>query len=123
MPHQVWIAVAAASGLSAVALGAFGAHALRDRLDDSARAVWQTASLYQLFHTLALLAVALLLARADARWLQASAWCFAVGTLLFSGSLYALAVTGIRPLGAITPIGGVALLAAWAALLIWALRA
>lgn len=122
MPGNVWIAVAAGSGLLGVALGAFGAHALRERLDVYGRDVWSTASQYQLVHTLALLAVAMLLLRADARLLQASAWSFAGGTLVFCGSLYALALTGIRPLGALTPLGGLGLLAGWTLLLVWALR-
>ncbi len=101
----------------AVALGAFGAHALKARLAPDMAAVWQTAVQYHAWHALALLAVGILMAqdptRAGLAW---AAWLFAAGIVLFSGSLYALALTGVRGLGAITPLGGLAWLAGWAAL-------
>ena len=101
----------------AVACGAFGAHALRGRLDPDMTAVWQTAVQYHAWHALALLAVGILLQQEPARvGLAASAWLFAAGILLFSGSLYAMALTGMRSLGAITPLGGVSFLAGWAVL-------
>ncbi len=104
-------------------LGAFGAHALRTRLDPELLAVYRTGVEYQFTHALALLAIALLLrSAAPAPLLNAAAWCFALGVLLFSGSLYALALSGLRLLGAVTPIGGLLFLAGWALLLLWALR-
>lgn len=121
---QLFAALAAASGLMAVALGAFGAHGLKSRLPDDLMTVYQTAVQYQFWHTAALLAVALLMLhfpqQALLRW---SGWAFTAGLLVFSGSLYLLALTGIRWLGAITPIGGVALLAGWALMLVAMLRA
>ena len=103
-------------GLVAVAAGAFGAHALRTRLSAELLAVFETAARYQMFHALALLAVALLAARAPSSAASAAGWLFAAGVVLFSGSLYALALTGIRVLGAVTPLGGVCFLAGWVAL-------
>jgi uncharacterized membrane protein YgdD (TMEM256/DUF423 family) len=101
----------------AVACGAFGAHALRGRLDPEMTGVWQTAVQYHVWHALALMGVGLLLLqRPAAAGLRAAAWLFAAGIVLFSGSLYALALTGTRGVGAITPFGGVAFLAGWAAL-------
>ena len=96
-----------------VGLGAFGAHALKARLSPEPLATFEVGVRYQLVHALALLAVAW----AHTQWpgpvLTAGGWLFVAGTVLFSGSLYALSVTGVRGLGAITPIGGVALLAGW----------
>ena len=111
---MVWIRIAAALGFSGVVLGAFGAHALKDRLAPDLLAVWQTGVLYHLIHALALLALALY-ARATAPPgpMTGPAMGFVLGIFLFSGSLYALALTGIRPLGAITPFGGLAFLFAW----------
>jgi uncharacterized membrane protein YgdD (TMEM256/DUF423 family) len=108
---------ALAAGL-AVAAGAFGAHALRDRLTPDMLAIFETAARYQMYHALALLAVAW----ATVRWPDSSAvlagWCFVAGIVVFSGSLYVLALTGTRWLGAITPLGGLCFLAGWA-LLVW----
>ncbi len=115
--------IAAVYGFAGVALGAFGAHALKARLDDYARGIWDTATLYLLVHAVALLAVSVLMQRAESRLLLAAAAAFAGGMLLFSGSLYALALSGLRALGAVTPFGGLGLLAGWALLALWALRA
>jgi uncharacterized membrane protein YgdD (TMEM256/DUF423 family) len=107
----------------AVLAGAFGAHALRTRLDDAALAIWETAARYQMYHGLALLAsIALPPVRAP-RLLGACRICFLAGVVLFSGSLYALALTGRGALGAITPIGGTVLLAGWGCLALALLRA
>jgi uncharacterized membrane protein YgdD (TMEM256/DUF423 family) len=103
-------------GLLAVAAGAFGAHALRARLPADLLAVFETAARYQMYHALALLAVALVAARAPSSLAAAAGWLFSAGIVLFSGSLYALALTGIRVLGAVTPLGGLCFLAGWAAL-------
>lgn len=101
----------------AVAAGAFGAHALRGRLDPAMTAVWQTAVTYQAWHALALLGLGLLLRERPAqRALRVAAWLFAAGIVLFAGSLYVLALTGVRAFGLVTPVGGVAFLAGWAAL-------
>jgi uncharacterized membrane protein YgdD (TMEM256/DUF423 family) len=101
----------------AVGAGAFGAHALRARLGPELLAVWQTAVQYHFWHALGLLAVGVLLRlEPDRRGLAAAGWLMVVGTALFSGSLYLMALTGVRALGAVTPVGGVALLAAWATL-------
>jgi uncharacterized membrane protein YgdD (TMEM256/DUF423 family) len=99
-----------------VALGAFGAHALKARLAPDMLAVWETGVRYQIVHALALLAVAWALARWPGGAVQASGWLFVAGTLLFSGSLYALALTGVRGLGAVTPLGGAAWIVAWGCL-------
>jgi len=102
---------------AAVALGAFGAHLLRGRLDPPMLAVWQTAVQYHAWHALALLGVGSLLPHwPRKRGLGLAAWLFLAGIVLFAGSLYALALTGVPALGAITPIGGVAFLAGWAVL-------
>ncbi len=111
---NVFTAIAAISGFLAVALGAFGAHALKARLPDDLLAIYHTAVQYQFWHTAALLAVGLLLLHFPQHaLLKYSGWLFVAGILIFSGSLYVLALTGTRWLGAITPIGGVALLAGW----------
>jgi uncharacterized membrane protein YgdD (TMEM256/DUF423 family) len=103
------------SAFVAVALGAFGAHALRGRLVPDMLTVFEIGVRYQMYHALALLAVG----GVAARWggsAVAAGWLFVAGTVLFSGSLYALAVTGQRWLGAVTPFGGAAFLVGWAAL-------
>ena len=122
MSPRLWLAAAAGYGFIGVALGAFGAHALRARLSDEMLAVYRTGVEYHFVHTLALLATALLLRATPAPLLNAAAACFAFGVLIFSGSLYALALSGVRGLGAVTPFGGLLLLAGWARLLGWALK-
>ena len=118
---KVFVTIGALSGFLAVAAGAFGAHALRERLSADMLAVFQTGVTYQMYHALALVGVAILLGRFSvdgSAWLSASGWLFLAGTLLFSGSLYALALSGTTWLGAITPLGGVAFLLGWLALAI-----
>ncbi|MBW8887685.1 MAG: DUF423 domain-containing protein [Fibrobacteres bacterium] len=111
---MLWIRIAAALGFLGVALGAFGAHALKSRLSADMLEVWHTGVLYHLIHALALLALALYArAAASPAPITAPAIGFVVGIILFSGSLYALALTGFRPLGAITPFGGLSFLFAW----------
>lgn len=121
--ERLFLTAGAISGGLAVAAGAFGAHALRDRLSPDLLAVWKTGAEYQLAHALALLAVGLLIARAPSAATATAGWLFLAGTVLFSGSLYALALTGVRVLGAVTPFGGVAFLGGWMALMWAALRA
>lgn len=116
---RVFVMLGALSGCLAVGAGAFGAHALRDRLSTDMLSVFQTSVSYQMYHALALLAVGVLLGRFSidgSAWLTASGWLFVLGTLLFSGSLYSLSLSGITWLGAITPLGGVAFLVGWLAL-------
>lgn len=112
-PGRVFGLIGAMSACVAVAAGAFGAHGLRSRLDAEALAVFETAARYQMYHALALILIAAAgerLSGASAAW---AGWLFVAGTALFSGSLYALALSGIRALGAITPIGGVCFLVGW----------
>jgi uncharacterized membrane protein YgdD (TMEM256/DUF423 family) len=99
-------------GLAVVA-GAFGAHGLRGRLPADLLSAFETGARYQMYHALALLAVALLLERRPSAPLRAAGWCLAGGTVVFSGSLYLLALTGATWWGAVTPLGGIALIAGW----------
>lgn len=108
--------IASLAGATAVALGAFGAHALRASLDERALAVWRTAVDYQFWHALALLFVGVLARESRARSLRVAAAAFAVGIPLFCASLYALALGAPGAVGAITPLGGVAFIAGWLAL-------
>lgn len=119
---RLFLMIAALYGLLAVALGAFGAHGLRSRLTGEMMAVYRTAVECHFYHALALLAVAILAMRISSGWLTVAGSSFAVGVLLFSGSLYLLALTGTRWLGAITPLGGLLFLIGWGALLIVAWR-
>ena len=123
--ERLWLALGAGYGFLAVALGAFGAHALKQKLSPELLAVWRTAVEYHFWHALALLLVGVLIRQTPppgSSLLNASAVCFALGVLVFSGSLYALALSGVRVLGAITPLGGVLFLAGWACLLIAQLK-
>lgn len=114
----------AISAFLGVALGAFGAHGLRSRVAPEMLAVFETGVRYQMYHALALLIVGVVASRvAIPPTVMAAGWLFVVGTLLFSGSLYLLALTGTRWWGAVTPIGGVAFLAGWLLLIVAALRA
>jgi uncharacterized membrane protein YgdD (TMEM256/DUF423 family) len=105
----------------AVAAGAFGAHALRNRLEPHDLEIFETAVRYQMYHGIALLITAWLLDRQIAQ-AGLAAWGFTIGTIVFSGSLYLMVFTGMRWLGAITPIGGVAMLVGWVALVLAARR-
>jgi uncharacterized membrane protein YgdD (TMEM256/DUF423 family) len=113
-----WLQVGAAWGFLAVAMGAFGAHGLKERLTELGQlANFQTAAQYHMYAALALTAVGLLvLSGRPGQAATIAGWSFLVGSVVFSGSLYVLSVTGLRWLGAVTPIGGVAMLAGWAAL-------
>ena len=104
----------------AVGAGAFGAHALRGRLTPDLLDVFETAARYQMYHALALLAVAWVGDRWPGAASQAAGWLFVAGIVLFCGSLYLLSLTGVRWLGAVTPLGGLAFLADWLALA-WAI--
>jgi uncharacterized membrane protein YgdD (TMEM256/DUF423 family) len=106
----------------AVLLGAFGAHALEDRLADDKLVIWETGARYHMYHALAILAVGLLRRRHSASELKVSAALFGIGIGVFSGSLYFLALSDLRVFGLLTPVGGLAFLAGWIALAIGALR-
>ena len=118
---RVFITIGALSGFLGVAAGAFGAHALRDRLSSDMLSVFQTGATYQMYHALALVGVGILLARFSvdgSPFVTAAGWLFIAGTVLFSGSLYALSLSNTTWLGAITPLGGVAFLLGWLTLAI-----
>jgi len=105
--------VGAFSGFLAVLAGAFGAHALRAQLSPDLLQAFETGARYQMFHALALLYVGMIAEREPRPGLRAAGWFFTIGTLLFSGSLYALALSGMRLFGAITPLGGLCFLIGW----------
>jgi len=113
---RMFVLIGAGLGFLGVALGAFGAHALKGKVDADMLAVFETGVRYQFYHALALLIVGWACAHWTSPAITAAGWLFVAGTALFSGSLYALALTGIKILGAITPIGGVCFLAGWACL-------
>lgn len=113
MYKPIWVVVAGISGFLAVALGAFGAHGLKTYLQPELYQVYQTAVEYQFYHTFALLFLGLSSGSMPAVWVTRAGWAFSFGIVLFSGSLYLLALTGIKILGAITPIGGIAFLLGW----------
>jgi len=118
-----FIVIAGISGFLAVALGAFGAHFIKNRLTEEMFAIYQTGVQYHFYHTLALLGVGVLAYwMPDVAALKWSGWLFVCGIVIFSGSLYALSLSGIRVLGAVTPIGGLAFLAGWVMLIIAALK-
>lgn len=110
---RIFAICGALSAFIAVAAGAFGAHALRAKLGPDLLAVFETAARYQMYHALALIAVAWSMSRWSAPQLRPAGWLFVAGTILFSGSLYLLALTGVRGLGAVTPLGGLCFLAGW----------
>lgn len=112
---RLFLCLGAAFAFLAVTLGAFGAHGLKDRLAPDLLAIWKTGVEYHAWHALGLLAVGLCaLHLPDSMPLRAAGWAMAAGIVLFSGSLYVLALSGVRALGAVTPLGGLAFLAAWA---------
>lgn len=123
---QVFVSLAAVLGGLSVAAGAFAAHALRGQISERSLEIFDTAARYQMYHALALLLIALLITRTASPqpMLVASGWLFIIGIGIFSGSLYALSVTGWNKLGAITPLGGVALIIGWGVLAVagWGLK-
>lgn len=121
---KLFLAAGGLAALLAVALGAFGAHALKNRLPTEMLAVWHIGVEYHVYHALGLLAVGLVATQLpDSTLLKWSGWLMLAGIVIFSGSLYALALTGARSLGAITPVGGIAFLAAWTLFVAAVLRA
>jgi uncharacterized membrane protein YgdD (TMEM256/DUF423 family) len=105
------IALGALNAAVAVGAGAFAAHGLRERLDARALEVFETGARYQMYHAIAIILAGVL--ASSTRGAQTAGWIFQAGIVLFSGSLYVLAVTGVKGLGAVTPLGGVAFLAGW----------
>lgn len=118
---KTFLLVSAVAAFLGVGFGAFGAHGLRGRLSPEMLAVFETGVRYQMYHALAIFAVGLLLPRFGGWLVQLAGWSFTAGIVLFSGSLYALALTGTTAFGAITPLGGVLFLVGWAALIIVAI--
>lgn len=118
MSPTFWIRAGAAMMFLAVALGAFGAHALKNVLTEDLKAIYETGVRYQAYHSLALFLVAWLAREQPSKAVNAAGWCFFIGIYFFSGSLYALSFTGVRKFGAVTPIGGLMFLAGWACLLL-----
>lgn len=123
MTRQQTVLIAAISGFIAVAMGAFGAHGLKSVLTPELKSVFETAVQYQFYHTLALLFIAAAPTSLPERPLRKAAVAFLLGILLFSGSLYVLALSGVHWLGAITPVGGVAFLVGWLLVAYAAMRA
>ncbi|MFI5346730.1 MAG: DUF423 domain-containing protein [Elusimicrobiota bacterium] len=117
MSPEFWIRVGSGLMLLAVGLGAFAAHGLKTKISPEMLTIWETGVRYHMVHALALLAVGLLSDRWASRSVTNAGWCFLGGIVVFSGSLYLLALTGERRLGAVTPIGGLLFLAGWALLL------
>ena len=120
--ERLFVIIGALSGAIGVAAGAFGAHALRARLEPRLLEVFETGARYQMYHAIAMLAAAWIVTRFPGSLANASGWLFLAGTVLCSGSLYAMAFTGIRALGAITPLGGVCFIAGWGCLALAAMR-
>jgi uncharacterized membrane protein YgdD (TMEM256/DUF423 family) len=108
-----WLILGATSAFLSVAAGAFGAHALRARLAPDLLNIFETGARYHMYHSLGLIAIGLLSQARPSPLLNGAGWAMLVGLVLFSGSLYALALSGVRALGAITPLGGLAFLAGW----------
>ena len=119
---QIFFTIAAIFGGLSVAAGAFGAHALREKVSERMLEIFDTGARYQMYHALALLLVAILISRVETppTTLFISGWLFIIGVTIFSGSLYVLSLTGIKSLGVITPLGGLSLMAGWAALAVTA---
>lgn len=122
--EKTFLVIGAVLGALAVAIGAFGAHGLKAMVTPDLLANFETGARYHMYHALAIVAVALVIARYPAATLAPTAgWLFLAGIVIFSGSLYLMALTGMRWLGAITPIGGVALIGGWACLALSVARA
>jgi uncharacterized membrane protein YgdD (TMEM256/DUF423 family) len=119
---KTFLLIGSVAAFIGVGFGAFGAHGLKGRISPEMLAVFETGVRYQMYHAFALFVVALALARSDGALLRAAGWLFTAGIVLFSGSLYLLALTGVTILGAITPLGGVAFLAGWGCLIVAALK-
>ncbi len=117
-----WFEIGAIAAAIGVTLGAFGAHALKSRVAEDLLSIFEVGVRYHMYHALALLAVGWAAGRWPGNWVNASGWLFVIGILIFSGSLYLMALSGARWLGAITPIGGLCFILGWIALAMAALR-
>ncbi len=116
---RIFLTIASVLGGISVILGAFASHALKDRLSEGALAIWETGTKYQMYHALALILIALLISRfPNSTPLTVAGFAFIAGIMIFSGSLYALSLSGIKWLGAITPLGGLAFIIGWICLAI-----
>jgi uncharacterized membrane protein YgdD (TMEM256/DUF423 family) len=116
--YKPFLLIGAVAGFLGVALGAFGTHGLRSRLSPEMMGAFESAVRYQMYHALAIIMVGLILGRLDGWMFRAAGWAFTVGIVLFSGSLYLLALTGVTILGAVTPLGGLAFLVGWGLLVV-----
>jgi uncharacterized membrane protein YgdD (TMEM256/DUF423 family) len=120
---RTFMLIGSTLGFLGVVFGAFGAHALRSRLSPEMLVVFETAVRYQMYHTFAILVVAAAIGRiGDASLLVMAGWFFFAGILLFSGSLYALVLSNVGMLGAVTPVGGLLFLIGWACLIVFGIR-
>ena len=119
---RMWIVLGAVNAFLSVAAGAFGAHALKARLSADLLTIFETGARYHMYHALGLIAVGLVAQARPSPLLPASGWAMLAGIALFSGSLYALALSGVRALGAITPLGGLGFLVGWVLLALGAWR-
>ena len=122
MPFRIFFALGGFLGFLGVASGAFGAHALKNKLTPEMLAIFETASRYQMLHALALLAAAWAMTQFHPGLSRAAGWFFIFGTVIFSGSLYILSLSGVKAWGAVTPLGGLLLLAGWLTLALAAMR-
>ncbi|MBV6684530.1 DUF423 domain-containing protein [Rossellomorea sp. RS05] len=120
---KTFIIIGAINAFLSVALGAFGAHALEGKISAKYIETWNTGVQYQMFHAIGILIIGVMLGNlAPSSLLSWSGWLMLIGTILFSGSLYVLSLSGIKVLGAITPLGGVSFLVAWVLLIIFAAK-
>jgi uncharacterized membrane protein YgdD (TMEM256/DUF423 family) len=118
---RTFLLIGAVAAVIGVGFGAFGAHGLRGKLSPEMLAVFETGVRYQMYHAFAILITGLTLARFDGALIRAAGWCFTAGIVLFSGSLYGVALTDVRILGTITPLGGLAFLVGWGCLVLSAI--
>jgi uncharacterized membrane protein YgdD (TMEM256/DUF423 family) len=118
---KTFLLVGAIAGFLGVMFGAFGAHGLRTRLSPEMMAIFEIGVRYQMYHALAILGVGLMVPNLGGWLVRTAGWAFAAGIVIFSGTLYALALSGVTTLGAITPLGGLAFLVGWACLIAAAL--
>jgi uncharacterized membrane protein YgdD (TMEM256/DUF423 family) len=121
---KIFIIIGAISAFLSVGFGAFGAHALEGKISQKYIEIWNTGVLYQMFHSIGIIIVGILLGNVSASSILSwSGWLMLIGIILFSGSLYVLSLSGIKVLGAITPLGGVSFLIAWVLIVVFAVKA